>query len=154
MSQPGSPDAAGGWDSFADTVLHFRSGAEWILDLRHEIDAPARIQFGQFGLEQSFGILTAQDPMGVRQTTVINTALAATLQQELAGVQAAHICVDACSPDQSHCEQSIAIALDLQSLIAIAYRYDQLAIFWFDGEAFWIIPVHSRNARLRLPVLI
>jgi hypothetical protein len=34
----------------------------------------------------------------------------------------------------------------------MAARRDQLAIFWFDGEAFWIFPVHSRNARLRLPV--
>jgi hypothetical protein len=90
--------------------------------------------------------------MGVTQPPAVNDALAASLQQEAAGLGVMHVCVDACSPDESHCERSVAIALDERSLIDIASRYEQLAIFWFDGDAFWIIPVHSRNARLQLPV--
>lgn len=90
--------------------------------------------------------------MGVTQLPAVNDALAASLQQEAAGLGVTHVCVDACSPDESHCERSVAIALDERSLIDLAHRYEQLAMFWFDGEAFWIIPVHSRNARLQLPV--
>ncbi len=90
----------------------------------------------------------------MRQLPAENDALAASLQQEVAGLGVTRVCVDACSPDGSHCERSIAIALDERSAIDIAYRYEQLAIFWFDGEAFWIIPVYSRNERLRLPVIM
>jgi len=92
--------------------------------------------------------------MGVRQLAAVNDALAASLLQEVAGLGVAQICVDACSPDGSHCERSIAITLDEPSAISIAYRYEQLAIFWFDGDAFWIVPVHSDNERLRLPVIM
>jgi uncharacterized protein involved in propanediol utilization len=106
------------------------------------------------GFERSFGIVTAQDPMGSAQLAAVNAALAASLQEETAGLGVARVCVDACSPDRTHCERSIAIALDEASLVDIAYRYQQLAIFWFDGEAFWIVPVHSRNDRMRLPALI
>jgi hypothetical protein len=92
--------------------------------------------------------------MGVTQLPPMNDALAASLRKETAGLSVTQVCVDACSPDGSHCERSIAIALDEQSLIDIAHRYEQLAIFWFDGEAVWIIPVYSGNARLRLPVIV
>lgn len=83
-----------------------------------------------------------------------NAVRAARLQEETAGLGVARVSIDACSPDRAHCERSMAIALDERSLIDIARRYQQLAIFWFDGEAFWIVPAHSGNARVRLPVLI
>ena len=92
--------------------------------------------------------------MGRGQLPAVNAALAASLQEETAELGVARVCVDACSPDRAHCERSVAIALDEASLIDIAYRYEQLAIFWFDGKAFWIVPVHSRNERMRLPALI
>ena len=63
----------------------------------------------------------------------------------------AHVGVNACSPDGSHCEKSVAIALDMQSVIDLADRYRQLAAFWFDGEVFWIIPVRSSLPKVRLP---
>lgn len=90
--------------------------------------------------------------MGVPQSSAINCRLAASLQKEVLGLKVVSVGVDACSADGSHCEQSVAIALDVCTLITMAARRDQLAIFWFDGEAFWIFPVRSRNARLRLPV--
>jgi uncharacterized protein DUF3293 len=135
-------------------VLQFRSTPEITVDLRAAVDGRVRSSLGRIGFERSFGIITAQDPMGVRQLPAVNDALAASLLQEVAGLSLARVCVDACSPDGSHCERSIAIALDEQSVIDIAYRYEQLAAFWFDGDAFWIVPVHSGNERLRLPVIM
>lgn len=90
--------------------------------------------------------------MGVTQTKGVNAALATRLLTEVAELHVPYLHVDACSPDRSHCEQSVAVALGLQPLIDLACRYDQLAIFWFDGAAFWIIPARSANARTRLPV--
>lgn len=91
--------------------------------------------------------------MGVRQSRDVNDALAASLLKEMAELGVAQVRVDACSPDGSHCEQSIAIALGERAVMDIAFRYAQLAIFWFDAAAFWIVPVHSRNQRLRLPAI-
>lgn len=125
-----------------------------MVDLRRRMDRQTLVRLRNSGFERSFGIITAQDPMGEAKSAAVNAALAASLQEETDGLTVTRVCVDACSPDQSHCERSIAIALDEQSLIDIARRYEQLAIFWFDGEAFWITPVYSRNERLRLPVLV
>lgn len=102
-------------------------------------------------LEHTFGIVTAQDPMGVKQSGVRNTELADMLERAAASLGGPWVRVDACNPDHSHCERSIAISIGLQPLIALACRYDQLAIFWFDGAAFWIIPARSDEPALRLP---
>lgn len=91
--------------------------------------------------------------MGMQQSASINSARAAVLRDEVAALKVAHVDLDACSPDGSHCEDSIAVGIALEPLIAIANRYEQLAVFWFDGDVFWIEPVRSGNASLRLPVL-
>ena len=104
------------------------------------------------GFERPFGIISAQDPMGLRQPAAENERLAASLQQEVAALMGTQLRVTACSPDGTHCEESIAIALDLRMVIDLADRYRQLAIFWFDGDAFWIIPVRSSKAKVRLPL--
>lgn len=133
-------------------MLYFDSDSTLVLDLRKKISATARIELGRLGFEHSFGVVTAQDPLGAPQTPAANERLAATLRQEVAALRCVCASVNACNSDRSHCEQSIAAALDLKSLIAIAHGYAQLAIFWFDGNAFWIIPVRSSNERLQLPV--
>ncbi len=158
MGQQPPDSPASGWGQFPDTVLRFRSrpssssSSSLVIDLRNRVDIDTRIALRGIGIEQSFGILSAQEPMGLPQSKDVDARLAASLKTEVAALGARHVHLDACSPDGSHCERSIAIVLDLESLIALAYRYNQLAIFWFDGEEFWIVPVRSSNARLRLPV--
>ncbi|HEY5087064.1 MAG TPA: DUF3293 domain-containing protein [Gemmatimonadaceae bacterium] len=151
MGQQQPPDTRAAWGDFPDTVLHFASATTFSVDLRRDIDGATSAYLSCLGFERSFGVVSAQDPMGVTPTATANADLAARLQTEVAAMRAAYACLDACNPDRSHCEKSIAIALDLQSSIALAYRYNQLAIFWFDGESFWIVPVYSDNAVLRLP---
>jgi hypothetical protein len=124
------------------------------VDLRCEIDPGVCRYFITVGFERSFGIVSGQDPMGQHPTLAENERLAASLQQEVSGLSVAQSSVTAFSPDGSHCEKSVAIALDLESLIALADRYRQLAIFWFDGDSFWIIPVRSSMAKLRLPITV
>lgn len=102
------------------------------------------------GFEQSFGVVTAVDPMGVTQPPETNDELVARLRIRVAGIGAVQAEVDACGVAASHCERSIAIAIDLQSVIRIADEFRQLAIFWFDGSAFWIIPVRSDKAKQKL----
>ena len=152
MGRLPSPEHAADWGAFADTLLHFDSTPPHTIDLRRVIDGASRQSLCDLGFERSFGIISAQDPMGLRHPAAENERLAASLQQEVAALIGTQLRVTACSPDGSHCEESIAIALDLRMVIDLADRYRQLAIFWFDGDAFWIIPVRSSKAKVRLPL--
>ncbi len=104
------------------------------------------------GLDRQFAIVTACDPLGTALDSAVNQLRTALLQAEIDRLGVPRLPVQACSPDGSHCEASFAIDLGLDASIALAARYDQLAIFWCDGVSFWIIPVCSDNARVRLPV--
>lgn len=89
--------------------------------------------------------------MGVSQAPDVNERLSARLRERARKIDAVQVDVDACGADNSHCESSIAIAIDMQSAIRLAGDYRQLAIFWFDGQCFWILPVRSGKAKLKLP---
>lgn len=86
------------------------------------------------------------------QSRARNEQLAAKLQREVAGMGVPFIQVDAWSPDRSHCERSIAIAADRRQVLDLACRYRQLAIFWFDGTSFSIVPAVSEKQAVRLPL--
>jgi len=60
--------------------------------------------------------------------------------------------VDACSPDRSHCECSVALKGTLDRVIDMAKRWEQLAIFWFDGSGFWIYGAIEPIRPIKLPV--
>jgi hypothetical protein len=139
------------WEDFSDTVLHFETNPPFSFDLRHALSENSRALFRGIDFERSFGIMTAEDPMGVQQGQTVNSERTSNLRKELSKLGCSYVWLDACSPDRSHCERSVALALDLETVAGIARRYDQLAVFWFDGSAFWIIPVCSDNAALKLP---
>ena len=65
------------------------------------------------------------------------------------GYKFAH--VDACSPDRSHCEPSVAVAMPQEKAIDLAREMEQVAIFWFDGRRFWIFGVVVETDPLMLP---
>lgn len=132
-------------------MLHFVAPPGFILDLRSPVDAASQRVLKAMGFERSFGVITAQNPMGANQSSDANAALAASLRMNVARLSVPKLEVDACSPDRAHCERSVAIALDLAALVDLGYRYDQLAIFWYDGRSFWIVPAHATLAKLRLP---
>jgi hypothetical protein len=35
----------------------------------------------------------------------------------------------------------------------VAEQFDQLAMFWFDGERFWIVPVTAGGKPVGLPIV-
>lgn len=89
--------------------------------------------------------------MGVSLPHDVNERLVARLRERIRKIDAVQMDVDACGADGSHCERSVAIAMDMQMVVRLADGYRQRAIFWFDGHAFWIVPVRSRKAKLKLP---
>ena len=74
------------------------------------------------------------------------------LRTELESLGHLFVTIDACSPDKSHCECSVAIVTSLPDLIDIAKRWEQIAIFWFDGGSFWIYGGISEADPIKLPV--
>lgn len=141
-----------GWGDFPHTVLHFADASSDSIDLRKEVSAEAIRVLTRIGLEWSFGVITAHNPMGITQSTQWNDAIAAELLREVAAMGVPFALLDACSPDRSHCERSIAVSAPCSGLIQLARSYDQLAIFWFDGSSFWIVPARSTMDQVRLPI--
>ncbi len=140
------------WGQYPDTILTFSSAQGLVVDLRQAVTVELAASFRAIGLGISFGIVTACDPMGIYQEPAVNRVRTDMLQKEIESTFLSHALVGACSVDGSHCEASFALAADLASITALATRYDQLGIFWFDGNSFWIIPARSTNAPLRLPI--
>ena len=140
------------WGQYPDTILTFPALGGLQIDLRRPVTDVHIAALATLGLRPEYGIVTACDPMGVNHEPDVNRVRTHMLQMEIESLAASHSLVEACSVDGSHCEASFAVAADLTVVTALATRYDQLGIFWFDGISFWIIPARSNNARLRLPV--
>lgn len=99
------------------------------------MDSAAREALKEAGLTGEFAIATACNPRGV----VLAEAENRQRQHELeSALTAPFTRVNACSPDRSHCEPSVAFAGLLNDALALARHWEQLAIFWWDGEKFWI----------------
>lgn len=148
---PASADSCD-WGDFPETVLHFAGPEAPCVDLRVPVTQEQIGALARLGLGGQFGILTGEDPMGVTQSRERNEELAARLHRDVIGSGVPFALVDACNHDRSHCEHSIAVATSRDAAIALACRYAQLAIFWFDGCAFWIVPAMSSKKEVRLPI--
>lgn len=139
------------WARYAETVLIFGCESPLELDLRDVLAPEARNEFPNRGLAGSFAVLTAHDPHGRDLSPAENKALQKQLEGELARDGIRFVRVDACSADRKHCECSVAIDVPQQQAIDIAVQYDQMAIFWFDGDAFWLLGGIVQSDPIRLP---
>ena len=121
------------------------------IDLREIPSASALAQLRSAGFEDPFAVLTAFDPHGENLSREENEKRRHELDRRLTaeGYKFAH--VDACSPDRSHCECSIAVVIPQKKAIDIARKLGQVALFWFDGKRFWILGVVVETDPLILP---
>jgi hypothetical protein len=140
------------WSSYPETVLHFAGEAGVMVDLRIEVAKPVRDGLAALGLNQAFGVLTAFNPRGVDTSDDENISRMKELEAELGSAGDFFIRVDACSPDKSHCECSVALRTDRERVIEIARRWEQIAVFWWDGSSFWIYGGISEADPIQLPL--
>ena len=143
-------DARDEWGEFPCTHLHFVDVPALTLDVRARVTPEMRAGLAAHGLTGSFVVVTAQDPMGRPQSPDVNARLAAKLQDRVATLNIPFARVEACSPDRSHCEESVAVVSGRDAGVRLACEFEQLAIFWFDGDAFWIVPAKSSKHAVRL----
>ncbi len=139
------------WGSYPETVCYFQGDMEVMVDLRVEIGPQTRKGFGALGLGETFGVLTAYNPNGVDRPDEENKRRAAQLEAELRRVGYRFVPVDCCSPDRQHCECSVAVIAPRETVLHMARRFEQLAIFWYDGRSFSLVGAISPG-ELKLPL--
>ena len=127
------------WHKYPDTVLRFHTEPAASVDLREPVTRATVAALARIGFAEPFAVLTAHDPRGRDVPADVNERRAAELDAKLASAGARFVHVDACSPDGEHCELSVAAAVSREAATELARYFEQVAIFWFDGEKFWIV---------------
>jgi len=139
------------WGSYPETVLVFAGDPEVFLDLREPVPPATRKALAVIGLGEPFGILTAFNPRGQTLPDDENARRAEALESELRGAGDGFVRVDACSPDRSHRECSVALRGSRGRAIDLARRWEQIGIFWWDGSRFSIEGAISDDDPMILP---
>jgi len=76
------------------------------------------------------------------------------LARLVAALGAAHtpfVRIDGTAPDGSYREPCVAVLLPRDEALALASRFEQLALFWYDGDGFWLLPAEAGAPPLELP---
>lgn len=139
------------WHRYPDTVLHFRTDPPVRVDLREPVTKDVLASMRRIGLSGSFAVLTAHDPRGQDESADVNARRASQLDAKLNSLGVRFLHVDACSPDGSHREASVAAIVECDTATTLAAEFEQVAIFWFDGEKFWIVGVLAPSDPVMLP---
>ena len=139
------------WPRYPETILSFSTQPAVEIDLRELPSERVLAKLEAAGFGQPFAVLTAFDPRGRDLSPAENEKRRSDLDRRLKteGYRFAH--VDACSPDRSHCECSFAVVMPQNKAIDLARELEQVAIFWFDGERFWILGAILETDPLMLP---
>lgn len=139
------------WPRYPETILSFSTAPRVEIDLRENPSERVLAQLDAAGFREPFAVVTAFDPRGRNLSPEENETRKRDLDRRLtaSGYKFAH--VDACSPDRTHCEHSVAVAMPQDRAIELARELGQVAIFWFDGRRFWIIGALVETDPVELP---
>jgi hypothetical protein len=145
------------WGQYPETVLEFfrdpeDDGPALRVDLRRPVDGAVRARLAELGLDGPFGVVTAAAPRGQPQAEDFDDARQAELDEVARTDALAHtVRVDGVSPDGAHRERSVAVRLPKDEVVALGRRYQQSAVFWFDGDGFWLLGALVAAEPRRLP---
>ena len=139
------------WPRYPETILEFATTPAVEIDLREAPSEAAIAALKVAGLGQPFAIMTAFDPRGENLSPAENEKRKHALGARLRASNYRFVQVDACSPDQSHCECSFAVVMPQDEALDLARELEQVAIFWFDGTRFWILGALAEADPLMLP---
>lgn len=140
------------WRLYPHTILEFHTGAPLTIDLRQTVRAPVSGCLRAANLDPTFAVITAFNPRGHAHSDQDNARFESQLEEQLRqrGLQVVH--VDGVSPDRIHRERGVAVSVSREEATTLANQYHQSAFFWFDGEAFWVVPAVVEAPAIRLPL--
>lgn len=137
---PLTPSDDSAWSHYAETILEIDGEGELLrIDLRAPLSGGGRRALATLGPSSSFGIVTAANPAGAPVDQAANERRHAALRQWIVEHGYVHRAATGSSPDGRHAEHGFAVWLERDDVVALARRFDQSAIFWFDGGAFWLV---------------
>jgi hypothetical protein len=139
------------WLRYPETVLEFGTKPAVEIDLRETPSDDKIAALQSAGLDQPFAVMTAFDPCGENLSRAENEKRKQELDTRLRSSGYRFAQVDACSPDRSHCECSVAVVMPQEKALDLAREMEQVAIFWFDGKHFWILGALVETDPLMLP---
>jgi len=139
------------WPKYPETILTFSTNPKVEIDLRENVSDSTLTELQRIGLSEPFAVMTAFDPRGRDLSAAENEKRRRDLTRRLKTGGYRFVDVDACSPDRSHCECSVAVVMEQDDAVALAKELEQVAIFWFDGERFWIVGALVEADPLMLP---
>jgi Protein of unknown function (DUF3293) len=139
------------WPRYPDTILDFSTTPKLEVDLREIPSDKMLTALSRIGFGDPFAVLTAFDPHGEDLSRAENEKRRRDLNDRLQRSGYKFVEVDACSPDRSHCECSVAVVMPQPEAIALAQELGQVAIFWFDGQRFWVLGAIVDSDPLMLP---
>jgi hypothetical protein len=139
------------WPRYPETILGFSTTPPLEIDLRQPLTPETVASLETIGLGSPFAIMTAYDPRGENFSLEENERRRNELNERLASSGYKFVEVDCCSPDRSHCECSVAVTMPQPAALELARELEQVAIFWFDGERFWIVGAIVNTDALMLP---
>jgi hypothetical protein len=137
---PLTPSDDSAWSHYAETIIEIDGEGRTLgIDLRQPLSEPERRALATLGPSSKFGIVTAANPAGAPVDAAANEGRHAALKQWIVEHGYEHRAATGSSPDGKHTEHGFAVWLDRDDVVAIARRFDQSAIFWFDGGSFWLV---------------
>jgi hypothetical protein len=149
---PGSPAAQDpSWPAYKEAVLEFRIRDPFRVWLAEPVVPADRDQLVALTPSGTFAVVTPFNPHGRKVSAAENEARLRQQEAELAALGLPHLRVDGLAPDGNHCEEGYAIDLPRAEARALAQRWGQSALFWFDGVAFWLVPAEVTAEPVRLP---
>lgn len=139
------------WPKYPETILTFLTTPPVEIDLRGVPSVEALAGLTAAGFGGPFAIMTAFDPRGENLSAQENERRQRDLETRLSKGGHRFTKVDCCSPDRSHCECSVAVIMSQEAAVDLARELEQVAIFWFDGQQFWIVGAMVKTDPLMLP---
>ena len=145
---------AAAWAAYPQTVLELYTEPRLRVDLRVAPDDATRRALAALGWAEMC-ILTAANPCGAERPAAENARRLAALEERLRAAGTPHLRVDGHAPDGSHREPCVGIAQGRADGVSLARELEQLALFHWDGAAFWLVgaagPYAGVVERLPLP---
>ena len=138
------------WATYPDTIVEVFTSPLIYADLRSPLPQGQAAQLRGIGLGDAWAVVTAYNP-GRMLPDAENARRERQLWRAAERSGARFLRADGVNPDGTEREVGIAIAMERDRSIALAAEFGQSAIFWFDGEAFWLDPVLVGDKPVRLP---
>jgi len=139
------------WTTYANTRLLIGQAPRIKVDLRRPVSDDLRLLLTNLGLGATFAVVTPFNGRGRRAPSWLNQARYIRTRLMLRSRKLLFVPADGESPDATHRERGFAIAMTRSDAAALARELEQLALYWFDGAAFWIDGVLASRAPQRLP---